>query len=528
MNYYVYKYVDRKILLSCLFTFIVFLEYGCKDNVEEDFSAIVPEVEESKSPVWSSELWEKLQTDPDFLALCRNSDPAQMQLDMDSILKQYPDTLLFKEVYSTYFSAKTDRAVSLSRQLYERYPDYSYLYGDSIIQMNRNWRSTCATRVTIGDIVIYPDYTLFEEWLAVSNKLGALWNQFERSCYDLKVYDSGTQKRLFWNSIYKHAYYYPLNDPTFCQSDWAGIWNYLYTDFRTYRNQIVYYLDKIVYLPIYNESYVQTFRRSVDEANYGFLMMGPERFVRYGNEEYFYLRDIANNTGGSNGSGNPASVPAMVLLKGIFKKEINLPSDIKNRLEQAYEQILADCTFGKIDSIVSKNKVDGTIVYDPTIANGAFTANKDVVLGRDFASTTLGHEWVHIYQDIIAPIWGDKRGMAEFENALFNDIYSFKKHGGILEEDNDVLKKSWIYSILLDGHEVVTVENEYKEMISNLCKNGVPSSVPLSVFNYWAERFGRYDRTYGTDRGYIFNPDVIATYGAERIKSLLSLLDLCF
>lgn len=129
----------RILLKSKIIIIVIILMtiYSCKNDDSED--ELPPKVEkqdivpERGQLVWDEELWRALQTDTIFWKMCELADPVKLKNETDSLLKELQlDTTALER----YVGISKDRmllSIKYDKILYERYPNYSRLYIDSML-----------------------------------------------------------------------------------------------------------------------------------------------------------------------------------------------------------------------------------------------------------------------------------------------------------------------------------------------------------------------------------------------------------
>ena len=190
---------------------------------------------------------------------------------------------------------------------------------------------------------------------------------------------------------------------------------------------------------------------------------------------------------------------------------------------------LQKCLFKQItDQLISKNFRLGEIVMDPSsIGSGGIRSSGNLVFGNSESinDETLFHEWFHIAQwklngiNIFAK---ENEGMAEFENALFQDIIETIRIGGNFLGSGTTLPFALYGARTI--HELRTkYREEYQDWLKLLTQNGIryPESIPSNEFLDFVRKFGEVSRSYNIDRGYVYSNN------SFQPKTMISLFNSC-
>ena len=234
------------------------------------------------------------------------------------------------------------------------------------------------------------------------------------------------------------------------------------------------------------------------------------------------------NQGGGEGNGsvNPA-------VSTRFSNASSLGLQDREKLNEALEQLLGDCVYGKIDAALNSNLWEKTtleIEIGGTSGQASISSNNVFRFGSsdDITTDALTHEWLHLYQrycggiDVFNSSYG---GMAEFERSLFEDIIIYLKNEGSIERaKGDLITfNSWIQN--LTGPEARAMRTDYINWLGELCKNNQPpTEIDQGMFMEWCKRYGKNVRVY-SNMGYDFENE---NYGTKSLMDLLEIIRDCF
>ena len=234
------------------------------------------------------------------------------------------------------------------------------------------------------------------------------------------------------------------------------------------------------------------------------------------------------NQGG--GEGNGSVTPAVSTR---FSNASSLGLQDREKLNEALEQLLGDCVYGKIDAALNSNLWEKTtleIEIGGTSGQASISSNNVFRFGSsdDITTDALTHEWLHLYQrycggiDVFNSSYG---GMAEFERSLFEDIIIYLKNEGSIERaKGDLITfNSWIQN--LTGPEARAMRTDYINWLGELCKNNQPpTEIDQGMFMEWCKRYGKNVRVY-SNMGYDFENE---NYGTKSLMDLLEIIRDCF
>jgi len=204
-------------------------------------------------------------------------------------------------------------------------------------------------------------------------------------------------------------------------------------------------------------------------------------------------------------------------------------------LNLMYTKLEEDCLYKFINQTMNQGNMPyGTIKMQVTMAGEGNVSNLGCVEFKDGTNTTYStfkHEWRHLYQRELNDMstFGNKKGMMEFENAVYKDIETFKKGTpqNLKLSDMDEGTYSWIWVLEqqgVPGNE--TTRRDYISWIKRLGTGSVVLTLPteLAIFQQWANLFGQYSTGYGTNMGFQYSG---VDYPLNALSNLILKLNDC-
>ena len=237
------------------------------------------------------------------------------------------------------------------------------------------------------------------------------------------------------------------------------------------------------------------------------------------------------NQGGGEGNGsvNPA-------VSTRFSNASSLGLQDREKLNEALEQLLGDCVYGKIDAALTKDGLWEEINLEMQIDEnsqgvGAITKQNVFKFGgvEHITAGTIAHEWIHLYQRYLGGVDvfdSSFSGMAEFEVALFQDIVIYLGNKGEnLDRPTDGIigAPSWTGNLIsVPGGN--SMRREYMAWLKEICKdNKVPTAIDQASFMEWCKYFGTYSAYSRLPYNYENE-----SYGTGILMSLLEIIHDCF
>jgi len=223
---------------------------------------------------------------------------------------------------------------------------------------------------------------------------------------------------------------------------------------------------------------------------------------------------------GGGGSYNPPApiTPLHPTLKALFKGVNSLTDEDTEKLNRAFEEMRQKCFYETINKYVIRKGVQlGNIKMDPNYGGGKGLAGLSSAGNLTFKESShintdnLCHEWIHLYQKTYnnMTLYGDKKGMMEYEKDLIQDILNFVQFGDFSKFH------TWSNQMSVKLQDQLT----YQNWIIDITKNGtsLPTIIDNKKYQELSILFGKYNSGYSPENGYVYGTNI---YDSSTIQSL--------
>ena len=239
-----------------------------------------------------------------------------------------------------------------------------------------------------------------------------------------------------------------------------------------------------------------------------------------GNRPAIWWIDDSDGSGkGGGGYTPPAPItPLHPTLKVLFKGTNSLTKEDTEKLNKAFEEMRQKCFYETINKYVIRKGVQlGNIKMDPNYGGakglGGLSSDGNLTFKESSHINTdnLCHEWIHLYQKTYnnMTLYGDKKGMMEYEKDLIQDILNFVQFGDFSKFH------TWSNQMSVKLQDQLT----YQNWIIDITKNGtsLPTIIDNKKYQELSILFGKYNSGYSPENGYVYGTNI---YDSSTIQSL--------